>query len=82
MHIFIVQHIDLDFRSMRYIKIDIIIIIQAPVCAIISNKDPIIVKRMLLNSGECARHKSEIQANCSGKGARLKSSNLHLCSLV
>ena len=27
MHIFIVQHIALDFRSMRYIKIDIIIII-------------------------------------------------------
>ena len=26
MHIFIVQRIDLDFRSMRYIKIDIIIV--------------------------------------------------------
>ena len=26
MHLFTVQHIDLDFRSMRYIKIDIIIL--------------------------------------------------------
>ena len=31
MDICIVQHIDLDFRSMRYIKIDIIIIIMITV---------------------------------------------------
>ena len=34
-HIFIVQRIDLDFRSMRYIKIDIIISATASTCNVV-----------------------------------------------